>query len=350
MNRALVVDDSQFMRSVISDVLEKGGIEVVGQASDGERAVEAVRELEPDVVTMDLQMPRMDGIEAVEEIMEVRPTPILMLSAHTREGAEETFEALEKGAVDFLPKPGGEVSTSIADMKDRIVDKVETVAGVDVQRKGRSTPGGTTERTAEEYGEGNPTVIMGASTGGPSTIEGVLSALPRDADLRILIVQHMPADFTGSFARRLDSRSDYRVTEAEDGDSISAGEALLAPGDYHMAVARYDAGEVEVELNQDPPMHGVRPAIDVTMTTAARVVDDQLVGVVLTGMGKDGADGVRAIKGAGGRVIAQDEETSAVFGIPGRAIDTGCVDRVLPDSDIPDAVLRATAKRGVQNG
>jgi len=344
--RAVVVDDSHFMRTMLSDMLEDGGVSVVDTAADGAEAVTAVLDHEPDVVTMDLQMPEVDGLEAVERIMAERPTPILMLSAHTADGADVTFEALEKGAVDFFTKPGGEVSTRMSSKEDQLVRKVKAVAGADVgggrtSRSTRERSSPTAETTpAGDYEEG-ATVLIASSTGGPTVVERVVGALPRAADFRIVVVQHMPDAFTDRFADRLDAASEYDVREAADGDRIGGGEALVAPGGKHLVVAGAGGGRLRVKLTEDPPEHGVRPAADVTMRSAAETVDGPLVGVVLTGMGADGAEGVQAIDAAGGHVIAQDEASSAVFGMPKRAIELGCVDDVLAADDVPDGILDA---------
>jgi len=334
---------------MLSDMLENGGVNVVGTAADGAEAVDAVLEHEPDVVTMDLQMPDVDGLEAVERIMAERPTPILMLSAHTADGADVTFEALEKGAVDFFTKPGGEVSTRMSSKEDQLVRKVKAVAGADVSG-GRSSTSATTTTTStqsagstatsDDYRE-DVTVLIASSTGGPTVVERVVGSLPRDADFRILIVQHMPDAFTGRFADRLDAASEYDVREAGDGDRIGGGDALVAPGGKHLVVAGAGGGRLRTKLTEDPPEHGVRPAADVTMRSAAKAIDGPLVGVVLTGMGADGAKGARVIKDTGGHVIAQNEASSAVFGMPKRAIELGSVDDVLPDDEIPDAILDA---------
>ncbi|QLH79359.1 chemotaxis-specific protein-glutamate methyltransferase CheB [Halosimplex rubrum] len=362
--RAVVADDSHFMRSVISDILEEGGIDVVAAAKNGREAVDAVAETDPDVVTMDVEMPEMNGIEATDRIMSTRPTPILMLSAHTDENADVTFQALEKGAVDFFRKPGGEVSMEMSRMQDQLVDIVASVAAVDptdssdvasartagsgVDAAGVGTDGTTgTETTGPDAGAAtteyvdDPTVVIGSSTGGPTVVEQVLSDLPLAADLRVLVIQHMPSGFTGRFAERLDARSEYSVREAADGDRIGGGEALIAAGDYHMEVTGYRRGRLRVGLTQDPPVNNVRPAVDVTMETAAERVTDPLAGVILTGMGEDGAVGIRAIHEAGGYTVAQDEATSAVFGMPKRAIETGCVDGVAPVNDVAAAILDA---------
>ncbi|WP_135825930.1 protein-glutamate methylesterase/protein-glutamine glutaminase [Halorussus ruber] len=345
MTRAVVVDDSHFMRTVISDILEDGGIEVVAQANDGEEGVEAVRTHDPDVVTMDVEMPRMDGIEAVEEIMATNPTPVLMLSAHTEDGAEATFEALEKGAVDFLAKPGGEVSTEISAHGDALVEKVKSATRADPS----SVDDVDTTTDAIEADHGyveNPTLVIGASTGGPRVVERVLSSLPAEANFRVLVVQHMPDGFTGRFAERLDGRSEYDVREATDGMRITGGDAVVAKGDYHMEVAGYGNGRIRLRLQQEEALHGVRPAIDVTMETAAEKIDGPLTGVVLTGMGSDGAEGIEAIKGAGGATLAQDEESCSVFGIPARAIETGCVDEVHSADEMGKAILDTIRDNG----
>ena len=383
MTSVLVVDDSQFMRTVIGNLLSDHGYEVYS-ASDGEGAVEAVETHAPDIVTMDVVMPGMDGIEAVERIMKRRPTPILMLSAHTKEGADATFEALSKGAVDFLAKPGGEVSVDIASLEDRLVETVEAVADADLTSIARERTAETatsvagTAGTASEAGTeppkpdapatpaepstsdrpaptdrsvvDRPTVVIGASTGGPKIVERVLAGLPLDLDARVLVVQHMPASFTDRLAARLDSVLDYDVSEASDGDRVDGGEILVAKGGYHLEIAHYVNGRVRVRLTETERVHGVRPAIDVTMRTAADRIDDPLVGVVCTGMGKDGAAGIEAIEAAGGHTIAQDRATSPVFGIPRQAIATGAVDDVLPADEIADGILDTLSTDGDTNG
>ena len=367
--RAVVTDDSHFMRSVISDMLEESGVEVVAEARNGREAVQAVREHEPDVVTMDVEMPEMNGIEAVEEIMATTPTPVLMLSAHTDENDDVTFEALEKGAVDFFTKPGGEVSMEMSRLEDQLVEMVQSVAEVDVRvgpgtdattpqeayteavEAAETATAGTTPDASETDAESvteptaayvdSPTLLLGSSTGGPTVVERIMAELPLAADLRVLIVQHMPDGFTSRFAERLDSRSDYDVAEATDGARIGGGEALVAAGGKHMEVTNYARGRLRVALTEAPPENSVRPAVDVTMRTAADCITDPMVAVILTGMGTDGADGVRAVTRAGGHVIAQNEASSAVYGMPKRAVETGVVDDELALESITDAVLDA---------
>jgi len=342
--RAVVAEDSQFMRTVISDILADGGIDVVAEAKNGEVAVEAVRAHDPDVVTMDVEMPVMNGIEAVERIMATNPTPVVMLSAHTDENAAVTFDALDAGAVDFFTKPGGEVSMEMPHLEDQLVDIVTSVARASVDEggpTGATAEGAATPATPSATYADDPTLVIGSSTGGPKTVERLLSNLPLSADFRVLVVQHMPEGFTERFATRIDSRSEYDVREAGDGDRIRGGQALVGAGDRHLVVTDYRNGALAVELEETAPVNSVRPAVDVTMESAATVVDDPLVGVILTGMGEDGAAGIEAIKDAGGRTIAQDEATSAVYGMPKRAVETGCIDTQLAIDDIPAGVLDA---------
>ncbi|AUV81568.1 chemotaxis response regulator protein-glutamate methylesterase [Salinigranum rubrum] len=347
--RAVVVDDSRFMRTLITKLLEEGGVDVVADASDGEAAVEVVAEHAPDVVTMDIEMPRKNGIEAVEEIMARCPTPVLMLSAHADENADITFEALDRGAVDFVTKPGGEVTSEMPRVKRELVDKVRSAAAVDLNARGRSvtrTPTAQASAPAGTAGTRRPgplpeggTVIIGASTGGPNVVEEVVAALPREADLRILVVQHMPEGFTGRFAKRLDSRCGYEVREARDGERVGPGQVRVAPGGSHLFVDDDRADRLRLRLRGGDRLHGVKPAIDHTMTSAAEVVRGPLTTVLLTGMGRDGVDGMGAVKRAGGSTIAQDERTSAIFGMPKRAIEAGHTDEVLPAHGIAEGIL-----------
>jgi two-component system chemotaxis response regulator CheB len=334
---AVVVDDSGFMRATIRDILESGGIQVLAEASDGAEGVTAVTEHEPDVVTMDVEMPGMGGIEAVERIMEERPTPILMLSAHTGANADVTFEALQRGAIDFFEKPSGEVSVGLSRSEELLIDAVQEVAAASPTTPETGQAGVDQTSTAGGTLPERPTLVIGASTGGPNVVERTLAALPPRA-FRVLVVQHMPATFTGGFADRLDERGEYDVREAGDGDRIGAGEALVAPGDSHLEVTGYRGGRLRVGLSDDLGM-SVQPAIDVTMTSAAEHIDDPLVGAVLTGMGNDGTGGVKAIGRAGGHVVVQDESSSAVFGMPKRAIETGHVDAVRPAGELADGVV-----------
>lgn len=372
MTSVLVVDDSQFMRTVIGNVLADHGYRILS-ASNGQEAVEMVTEHDPDVVTMDVEMPGMSGIDAVAEIMASNPTPVIMLSAHTQKGAEATLDALARGAVDFLAKPGGEVSHDIESLGDRIVEKIEAVAGADLasitptrftqtgagdtarrrqstdRSTGRTGDASSTAAPARAFVE-HPTIIVGASTGGPKIVEGLLRALPVTLSPKIIVVQHMPASFTDRLAARLDSLLPFEVSEATDGQRVQGGDVVVAKGGKHLCVTSNVAGNLRVELTDDDPIHGVKPAIDVAMTTAADVVSDPLVGVALTGMGKDGAAGIQAIKDAGGTTIAQDEASSPVFGIPQKAIETGSVDHVCAAADVPETICETFAQEVPTHG
>lgn len=330
----LVVDDSAFMRKMISDVLNSDPeIRVVGTARDGQDAIEKVGKLQPDAITLDIEMPRVDGLTALAYIMNKHPTPVVMLSALTKKGAEETIKALEYGAVDFITKPSGNVSLDIEILRSEIIDKVKLAALAKVKKIKAAARKVVSEEV--KFADRRRVVVIGASTGGPQALIEVLQKLPGKIPACLLIVQHMPKGFTKSFAERLDSLSDLEVKEAEDGDLLRSNTALVAPGDYHMVIENS-----AVKLNQRDKIHGVRPAVDVTMKSAAEAFEADAVGVLLTGMGSDGALGMRAIKERGGATIAQDESTSIIFGMPKAALELGCVDKVVPISQIPLEILR----------
>jgi len=352
----VAVDDSQFMRIQIRDILEKRGLTVVGEAGNGKRAVEAVREHEPDVVTMDVKMPGMGGIEAVEEIMADAPTPILMLSRYTGEGAETTFDALSAGAVDFFRKPEGEVSPTLIQYADDLAENVRLVAAADVTMRAGETVGeidadpGDSARATETGHAGAvpdagarldvpPTVVIAASTGGPPIVEEILGELPGTAGLRVLIVQHMPEQFTGRFADRLDDRCDLPVREAAPNELLGPGEAVVANGEYHLEAREERDGALALALSDDPPVHSVRPAADVTLGSVADAVTGPLVAVVLSGMGRDGAAGVERIAEAGGTTVVQKPDEARIPSMPEQAIATGAVDHVLPAAAIPARIL-----------
>jgi len=340
--RALVVDDSSFMRTLISDILEAGGIDVVGEAANGVDAVDQVEDLHPDVVTMDVEMPEMDGVEAVRALMSTSPTPVLMLSAHTEADADVTFAALEEGAVDFFPKPGGEISIEMNRFRDQLVEKVLVVANSTVTP---GTPDGAALGGQELRGTdpgplpGDGVLVIGASTGGPKIVESILGALPAEPGLTVLVVQHMPAAFTSRFADRLHRASTYTIAEASEGDPLEPGRGYVAPGDRHLLITRNRSGAPAVALSEAPRVNGARPSIDRTMSSVAEQVTEPTVAVILTGMGRDGAAGVEAVASVDGWVIAQDEPTSAVNGMPQRAIETGDVDSVLPANEIARGIL-----------
>jgi two-component system, chemotaxis family, protein-glutamate methylesterase/glutaminase len=330
--RVLVVDDSMFMRSAIAKTLAAGPFEVVGQAKDGKDAVAKVNQLGPDVIAMDFNMPVMNGAEAVRAIMQQRPTPVVMFSAHTRQGARETFDALGAGAVDFVTKPAGEVSVDLSRVADELIRKL--VAAASARPRPSAPAPAPVRRASTASGIASTTLpggiprlcVIAVSTGGPQALSQVIPALPADLRMAIVVIQHMPAHFTAALAERLDADSQLTVREAAAGDRPLPGLVLIAPGDHHLEFD--DRGAVV--LTQAALVNGCRPSADVTMKSAARVYGRRSVAVVMTGMGKDGAAGALAIKRADGKTLAQDQDTSVIFGMPKAAIEAGGIDDVAP--------------------
>lgn len=339
--RVLVADDSLFMRAAIRKLLAADPrFEVIAEAKDGRDAVDKVQALAPDVCTMDFNMPNLDGAGAVREIMRVRPTPVVMLSAHTRQGAKETFEALAAGAVDFLAKPSGEVSAELTKIGSALREKVAAAASSKPMPMAQATrPPAPPRLTAPRaLGVVGPKVaVVGVSTGGPAALGRFLPRFPADTSVAIIVVQHLPAGFTAALAERLDALCAIRVREAVDGDRPEAGLALVAPGDRHLELLP----DGSLRTNEDPEVNGVRPSVDVTMRSAAAVFGRRAVGVVMTGMGRDGAEGMRAIKSAGGATLVQDEGSSVIWGMPRACIEAGSADRVVPLDALADAVRSA---------
>jgi len=335
----VVVDDSQFMRFQIRDILEERGCTVVAEASNGKAGVEAVREHDPDAVTMDVKMPGMDGIEAVERIMAVHPTPILMLSRYTEEGAETTFEALEAGAVDFFFKPDGEVSPTLIQYADDLAQTLRIVAEADVTAGPDTAPAQTpTTAPSTETPETLPTVVVAASTGGPPVVESILESLPGTLGLRILVVQHMPRQFTGRFAARLDRKCALSVREVGGDTRLGPDEVAVAEGDTHLEVLADDGETLELTATDGPQVHNVRPAADVTLRSVAETVGNP-IGVVLSGMGRDGAAGLERLQEAGGKTAVQQPDQARISSMPENALDRGGADEVLSASEIPDWIL-----------
>jgi len=341
--KVLVVDDSALMRKMIGDIIQSTeGMALAGAARNGIEALELVSKLRPDVVTLDLEMPQMDGLQALAKMMAEQPTPTVILSAHAKEGAEATLLALELGAVDFITKPSGSISLDIDRVREQLVERVRVAAGVDLSklRAKAARPAvaaGRKLRATEEMS----VVAIGSSTGGTRALAEIMPRLPSELNAAYLLVQHMPLGFTKSLADRLNSRCKVSVREAEEGNPIKRGQALLAPAGWHMKVAEDGA---KVALTKDPPKHGVRPSVDVMMDSLAERSARPLVAVILTGMGHDGAKGLTAIKKKGGRTIAEDKSTCVVYGMPKSAAETGAVDEVLPLDQIPEAIVRACSR------
>ena len=330
--RVLVVDDSAFMRKIIKKMINSDPhLTVVGTAFDGLNALKKIPKLEPDVITLDVNMPRLDGLSTLKAIMQDYPKPVIMLSATTQEGAETTFKALKLGAVDYIPKPSGQISLDIEQIRNELVTKIKTAAQANIVKREPAdySPIETKKEIKEKI------ITIGASTGGPPALEEILVQLPENTP-PILIVQHMPSGFTNSFAKRLDRMCSFKVKEAIDGETVEPGQAIVAKGGYHMTITKFGG----IQLDIGPPEHGMRPAVDPMMRSAAEAYGSETIGVILTGMGRDGSAGLNYIKMRGGRTMAQNEETSTVFGMPKVAIEEGHVDKVLPLSKIPCQLMR----------
>lgn len=332
--RVLIVDDSAFMRRIIKQMLEADrDIEVIGTARDGAEGVEMTASLLPDVITMDVEMPRMDGLEATGIIMEKFPTPILMVSSLTTEGAYATFQALDKGAADYISK---NLVTSALDMlkiQDELAGKIKALAiksnrlrGVRAFRRPEPPLSAPHRYATQKIGF----VAIGASTGGPRAIQEVLSHLPGGLETPFLVAVHMPKAFTGAFAERLNSLCKLTVKEAEDGEKVKEGHVILTPGGSQTRIRRHGITDFYVEVNNDPIGSLYKPSVDISMKSVAECYPGRAMGVILTGMGHDGLEGMRAIKASGGKTIAQNEETSTVYGMPKSVVDAGLADKVLP--------------------
>lgn len=335
--RVLVVDDSAFFRRLLGEVLgEDPALRVAGVARDGRDAVEKVRNLRPDVITLDVNMPEMNGLEALRLIMQDTPTPVVMLSSLTTEGAEETLEALQEGAVDFLCKPA--LREAHGPWEDEIITKVKVAARANLGRRGTvsrahlATPAGGRRKAG-----GARILAIGTSTGGPKALQEVIPRLPGNLPVGVLVVQHMPPGFTRTLAQRLDAVSPLQVKEAEQGEPVRPGTVYLAPGDYHLRVNPRG----EVQLGQDPPIASLRPSVDAMFESVAQVYGAGVVAAVLTGMGSDGTRGAGLVKRAGGWILAEDQSTCVVYGMPRSVIEEGYADRVVPLGEVADELARA---------
>jgi two-component system chemotaxis response regulator CheB len=344
--RVLVVDDSALMRKLIPQMLESDqSIEVVGTAMDGNFCLKKIEELRPNVITLDLQMPGMNGIDTLKEIMRRHPLPVIVVSSHSTDGASITFKALGLGAFDFVTKPQ-DASAHMAETARQLIAKIKAAADCKVVRPGTLGAAVRVEKTASAKSGPPPTktVAIGISTGGPQALEYLLSQLPPDFPGTILVVQHMPSGFTEMFAKRLDELCALRVKEAQSGDVLQAGRVLVCPGSRHMTVKRLPMGDVVV-LNDEPLVNGHRPSVDVLFHSLAQEFGRTSVAVLMTGMGDDGAQGLGEIKKAGGMTIAQSEESCVVFGMPKAAIERGYATRVV-GLEVLASTLQALCGRG----
>lgn len=350
--RVLIAEDSAFMRRIISDAVNSDpALEVIATAANGSEACRKALALKPDVITMDIEMPVMDGLSALERLMKEHPVPVVMLSALTQSGASATITALEKGAVDFISKPGSITSMDIDQLSREIVLKLRVAAQVQVKSLRVTTPEPEPSLTGLGTGKKRTDrgsislVVIGTSTGGPKALHEIMSTLPSGLNAAILIVQHMPPGFTKSLAQRLDSVSRYKVKEAEEGDIIERDRAYVAPGNFHMEV-REEKGRLCLGLSQNPQVNGHRPSADVLFYSAAKVRTEK-VGVILTGMGGDGALGLKALKESGAITLGESPETCVVYGMPKVAMQHGAVDHELPLYRISAQILDSLSPRNL---
>ena len=361
--KVLVVDDSAFMRKLISDFLsEHSAIEVIGTARNGEDALKKWRAFKPDVITLDVEMPVLNGLEVLKRIMKEQPIPVVMLSSTTKEGADTTLQAIQAGAVDFVAKPSGSISIDLHKIKTELIEKVLSASKANLskinnvnEQKKTAPLGNKMNRTVsaekkaankmffpEGQRENNSKkiVCIGTSTGGPRALQQVLTLLPKDFDAPILVVQHMPAGFTKSLATRLDALSEITVKEAEDGELIQKGTAYIAPGGRHLEVKSVGTS-LAVRLGESAPRNGHRPSVDVMFESMCSIKNYAKVAVIMTGMGTDGTKGLVEMKKNGNvRAIAESQETSIVFGMPKSAIATNLVDEVINIENIAESIMK----------
>lgn len=355
--KVLIVDDSAVVRQVLTEILKQDPlIEVIGVAQDPLIARQKIKALNPDVVTLDIEMPRMDGLTFLEKLMRLRPMPVVMVSTLTEAGADTTLRALELGAVDYVAKPKLDVGNTMKDYSDELIEKVKAAASAKVRALSAHLTPAQPERdipqkfstdavlekaTATKHFRTTERIIaIGASTGGTEAIKTVMSAMPADAPA-VLVTQHMPANFTKSFAQRLDGLSAMSVCQAQDGQQINPGHVYIAPGAFHMMVER-DGAHFVCRLSDGPPVNRHKPSVDVLFRSVAQNVGANAAGAILTGMGDDGAIGLREMRDAGCFCIAQDEQTCVVYGMPKMAVKEGGVDDILPLPKIASRLLEKT--------
>lgn len=336
--RVLIVDDSAFMRQVISDILQSDTrIEVVGTARNGRDALNKINSLSPDVVTLDVEMPVMDGLITLEKIMLNNPLPVLMISSSTTDGAKKTLQAISMGAVDFITKPSGPISLDIHTIQEKIIAKVITAAQANVKKQSQAIIFDDKRLSDPKYD--NTIVAIGTSTGGPRALQKILTYFPKDTNASFLIVQHMPSGFTRSLADRLNMLSNITVKEAEHGEVIEHQTAYIAPGDFHMKVKQVGQTQV-IELTKDNFVNNHRPSVDVLFESVGRLLQTNKIALVLTGMGKDGANGVKQMKQHDQQtiVIAESAQTAIVYGMPKAAVSTNQVDKIISIDHMSESI------------
>lgn len=345
--KVLIIDDSAFTRQAINRILEKTpNIKVIGTAIDGYDGMTKLAKLTPDIVTLDLEMPRMDGFSLLRWIMENKPLPVIIISSYG--DAAIVFRALELGAVDFVVKPTPKLSGELKELEDSLLSKVLNIKSFDLEKhkKTISRLGNTKPAVSSnlfKYSKDIELVAIGASTGGPTAIQTILTQLPKNFPSGVIISQHMPRGFTNQFAKRLNSIAEIRVREAEHGELIEEGKVLICPGGHHMILERLK-DKVKVNIKNHSDSDKYTPSVDVMMKSAAEAYERKAMGIVLTGMGNDGRDGMLEIKNKGGYTIAESEESSVVFSMPQAVISAGAADKVLPLEEIPNEIIKKVKK------
>lgn len=346
--KVLVVDDSAFMRKIVSDIIASDPkLEVIDTAKNGKLALQKIKTLRPDVVTMDIEMPEMDGLAALKTAMQEHPLPIIMLSSLTEEGADATLLALEYGAVDFIAKPSSVFKVNTEEVKQSLLAKIHMAATIKRFNRPSAMP-----QTGSIQAKPKPQIqpkrashikriiAIGTSTGGPKALQSVIPLLDAGIEAPVLIVQHMPPGFTKSLAERLDGLSQITVKEAQAGEVLQAGHAYIAPGDQHMLVKR-TGGQFTIELNKGPTVSGHRPSVDAMFSSLAELNLKNIIGVIMTGMGADGANGIAKLNAQNNYTIAQNEATCVVYGMPKSAVKLGAIDKVAPLEQLPQLIMKA---------
>jgi two-component system, chemotaxis family, protein-glutamate methylesterase/glutaminase len=351
--RVLIIDDSAFMRKSLSIMLESDpDIEVIATARDGIEGIELTKKLVPDLITLDIEMPKMDGLTALQKIMAENPTPVLMVSSLTTDGAEATLKALELGAVDFISKETSFVSVNIVKIKDDLLLKVKSIVRQKalqdrlsrlraIKQKVHVEPADVKTNYEKLPSNLYRAIAIGISTGGPLSLQKVIPALSKKISCPIFIVQHMPPKFTKSLADRLNGMSNLEVKEAEDSETIRNGIIYIAPGGYHMMVENYSTGVIKAKVSEEPSSTLHRPSVDVMMSSVVKVYGKNTLGIIMTGMGKDGFEAIKELKNIGGTTIAQDEDSCVVYGMPKAIVDGNLADIIAPLERIPQLINMA---------
>jgi two-component system, chemotaxis family, protein-glutamate methylesterase/glutaminase len=338
--KVLIVDDSAFMRKVLSEMIDsEESLVVIGTAIDGKDALLKISLLNPDVITLDVEMPIMDGINCLQEIMQRFPKPVIMLSSGTDHGAELTIKALDEGAVDFIAKPKNIFDIKNEKKRKEIIEKISIANNI--RFKNSKNKVSNSDTLIQNNTVLKNIIAIGSSTGGPKALQSVIPYLPGDISAAILVVQHMPPGFTNTLAERLDAKSKLIVKEAIHKEKVLAGHVYIAPGDSHMLVEVTPNGDILINLDKSPPVSGHRPSVDVMMSSLSDTGLKNIIGVILTGMGADGSSGVKKLKESNKSfIIAQDEETSVVYGMPKMAVQTGAVDKVVSLDKISEEIIQ----------